>query len=55
MYSGKIEQKFNSLKKEYLHNLTISSVQKLYRIIQQQQQTISNLEKRLTKLEMGTV
>jgi hypothetical protein len=52
---GKIEQKFNSLKKEYLHNLTISSVQKLYRIIQQQQQTISNLESRLTKLEMGTV
>ena len=39
---GKSEQNFNSLKKEYFHALTISSVQELYRIIQQQQQTIEN-------------
>jgi hypothetical protein len=36
---GMIEQNFNSLKKEYFHALTISSVQELLRIIQQQQLT----------------
>jgi hypothetical protein len=42
---GKIEKNLNSLKKEYFHALTISSVQELYKAepkIMHQQQTVSN-------------
>jgi hypothetical protein len=39
---GKIEKNFNSLKKEYFHALTISSVQELYKIIMEQKEEINN-------------
>ena len=45
------ELNFNRLKKVHFRTLTIRSVQELRRIIQQQQQTISNLESRLATLE----
>ena len=50
---GKIEKNLNSLKKEYFHALTISSVQKLYKIIMEQKEEINNLKNRLEVLEMG--
>ena len=51
---GKSEQNFNSLKKEYFHALTISSVPELCKIIMEQKEEINNLKSRLTTLEMGT-
>ncbi len=50
---GKIEKNFNSLKKEYFHALTISSVQELYKIIMEQKEEINNWKSRLTALEIG--
>ena len=43
---GKIEKNFNSLKKEYFHAFTISSVQELYKIIMEQKEEINNLKSR---------
>ena len=40
---GKTEQKFNSLKKEYFHAITISAVQELHRTIERQQEQINTL------------
>ncbi len=51
MVHGTVELNFNRLKKVHFRTLTIRSVQELRRIIQQQQQTISNLESRLATLE----
>jgi len=47
---GKIEERFNSLKKEYFHALTISSVQELHRIITKQQEKINELENKLNSI-----
>ena len=44
---GKIEKNFDSLKKEYFHDLTISSVENLYKIIMEQKEEINNLTNRL--------
>ena len=48
---GKIEKNLNSLKKEYFHALTISSVQELYKIIMEQKEEIDNLKNRLNLIE----
>jgi len=47
---GKIEEKFNSLKKEYFHALTISAVQELHRTIRRQQDKINELENKLNNI-----
>ena len=47
---GKIEERFNSLKKEYFHALTISAVQELHRTITRQQEKITELETKLNTL-----
>jgi hypothetical protein len=47
---GKIEEKFNSLKKEYFHALTISAVQELHRTITRQQQEINDLKTKLNNI-----
>jgi len=47
---GKIEERFNSLKKEYFHALTISAVQELHRTITRQQQEINELKTKLNTL-----
>ena len=47
---GKIEEKFNSLKKEYFHALTISAVQELHRTITRQQQEINDLKNKLNSI-----
>jgi len=39
------------LKKEYLHAVTISSVQELYKLIMEQREEINNLKNRLLALE----
>ncbi len=50
---GKIEKNFNSLKKEYFHALTMSSVQELYKVIMEQKEEINNVKDRLEVLEIG--
>ena len=50
---GKIEKNFNSLKKEYFHALTMSSVQELYKVIMKQKEEINNVKDRLEVLEIG--
>jgi len=47
---GKIEERFNSLKKEYFHALTISAVQELHRTITRQQDKINELETKLNNI-----
>ena len=47
---GKTEERFNSLKKEYFHALTISAVQELHRSITRQQEKINELETKLNTL-----
>ena len=47
---GKTEERFNSLKKEYFHALTISAVQELHRTITRQQEEINNLKNKLNSI-----
>ena len=48
---GKVDDNFHILKKEYLHAVTISSVQELYKLIMEQREEINNLKNRLSILE----
>ena len=48
---GKVDDNFHILKKEYLHAVTISSVQELYKLIMEQKEEINNLKNRLSILE----
>lgn len=48
---GKIDNNFHSLKKEYFHALTISSVQELHRTIERQKGEIMDLTARMERME----